>query len=141
MNPTVTVLVTHHLDCNRPYLDLCLQALDRTEGIEIEVIVLADSESCPTVPDGMTLVHNPDLNTATKKVHFGVAMSHPESKYFLLLSDDVVIGKRTIQTLVQTTGDQHGIMNPMSNSDNGGQFYAKFKWGCNADISEFTRFE
>lgn len=120
--PLVSVIVTHHLDENRGYLDLCLRALAASEGVPFEAIVISDAPTCPDVPEGMTLVHNRDLDTATKKGHFGIAMAHPESKYFFFLSDDVVIARHTIARMVEATADQMAISIPMSNGDNGAQF-------------------
>ena len=132
--PLVTVLVTHHLDENAKYLELCLESVKRQKGVDLEVIVLADTEHEPVVPEGFTLVHNRDLNTATKKVHFGIAMSDPRSKYFLLLSDDVIMGEVVLATLTHTLGEGLAVMNPMSNSDNGGQFITSLPWPCNVEL-------
>ena len=137
MTPVVTCIVTHHLDENRPYLDLCLRALSESEGIDYEAIVISDAETCPEVPAGMTLVHNMSLNTATKKGHFGIAMSDPASKYFMFLSDDVVVGKHTIARLVEGVWDQAIICNPMSNSDRGGQYLSNIPFSCEESIDSF----
>lgn len=127
--PRVSVIVTHHLDENRKYLDLCLEAL-KAQAFSFEAIVLADSESPPEVPDGFTLVHDRALTNATKKVQRGLAMADPRSEYFLLLSDDVVMGKGALATLVHGIGDRYAICNPMSNSDNGGQFQTHLEIPC-----------
>jgi len=135
--PVVSVLVTHHLDENRKYLNLCLEAL-KAQDYPYEAIVLADSETPPDVPDGFTLVHDRDLNTATKKTHRGVAMADPRSQYFLLLSDDVVMGKDTLRTLVEGLKGRAGIVNPMSNSDNGGQFSTDLDIPCSLDYQDLA---
>ncbi len=134
--PVVTVIVTHHLDENRPYLEACLRGLLSTIGVELEVLVLSDAETCPDVPPNFTLVHARDLNTATKKAHHGIAMADPRTKYYLFLSDDVVVGPKTIASLVRGVGDMHAICNPMSNSDNGGQFLTALPWGCQLELKD-----
>ncbi len=136
--PIVTVIISHHLDRNRPYLDACLQALDKSVGVGavFETLVISSADSDPVVPRGMTAVHNRMLDTATKKAHFGIAMSDPRSKYFLFLSDDVVVGPNMLARLIEGVGDSLMICNPMSNSDNGGQFLTKLPWACEVDLED-----
>lgn len=116
-NPVITVLLTHHLDENLGYLNLAMLALTRTKGVPIEVIVLADSETPPEVPDSFTLVHDPKLDNATKKVNFGMKMAHPASKYVFFHSDDVVLSENSLALLAHAIGEGMAIMNPLSNGD------------------------
>ena len=120
--PLVTVVVTHHLDSNRRYLDLCLEAVLRSKAVDFEVICLADSETCPVVPERVTLIWDRALDTATKKVHHGIKFAHPESKYFLLLSDDVVVSEWMLHVMVADLAGRDWILNPMSNSDYGSRY-------------------
>jgi GT2 family glycosyltransferase len=117
-----TVFLLHHLDENRPYLNLAMEGLKNSRGTEFEVIVLADSETPPEVPDGFTLVHDRALDTGVAKVHFGVKMADPRSKYFLIHSDDVVLSRDAIATLVKSAGDHAMILNPLTNNDQGSRF-------------------
>lgn len=132
--PLVTVLVAHHLDANRGYLDLALKSLLATTGIAIEIICLADSETCPEVPEKVTLVYDGRLDNATKKMHRGVKMAHPDSQYLLFMSDDVVVTKDTISRMVYDTHELPMIVGPMCNGDNGSRyltdFYRETKEGC-----------
>lgn len=137
-NPTVSVILTHHLDENTPYLNICVESLLRSEGVSFEVIVLSDAETKPHVPNGVQLIWDRSLNTATKKVEVGVKIADPNSKYFLLLSDDVAVSRFMMKTLVEGVADHPVICNPMSNSDNTGQFVANLPWGCTADLKEFN---
>lgn len=120
--PLVTVLVTHHLTANRKYLDLCLESVLRSKAVEFEVICLADSETVPEVPHEVMLIHDRSLDTATKKVHHGIKFAHPGSKYFLLLSDDVVVSEWMLHVLVADMAGREWILNPMSNSDYGTRY-------------------
>jgi len=121
-NPVVTVLLTHHLDENRKYVDLALKSVLASEGIEFEVILLCDTDTVPEVPPSVLVVHDNRLDTATKKVHHGIKLAHPASKYFLLLSDDVIVSKDMIANMVKWQDPEMGfIMNPLSNSDIGGR--------------------
>lgn len=149
--PTVTVLVTHHLDENAPYLELCLKALMAQKGVEYEVIVLADTERVPNVPDEFTLVHDRSLDTATKKVHHGIKMAHPESQAFLFLSDDVVMSETCLGRLIEGAMGTVSVVCPMTNGEVGTRYLARFQselpmrpdmrledlWGKERELIEF----
>jgi len=121
--PLVTVIITHHLSDNEKYLTLCLESLMMSEGVDFEAICLSDADTMPAVPEGVRLVWNRDLSTATKKAHHGITLAHPGSKYFLFLSDDVMVSKHMLSEMVGATADLAIIMNPMSNNDNESHFF------------------
>lgn len=137
-NPFVTVFITHHLDENRKYLDLCMRAIAGTKNVPIEVIVLADTNEPPVVLPGMQLVHDKSLNTSIKKVHYGMTLAHPESKHFLFLSDDVVVSEMMLANMVGGLGESRVIMTPMSNSDLGSRFVAQLPFPQTAEYEEFA---
>lgn len=124
MTPVVSVIIPHHLNENQAYLDLCLKAVNKSEGVSFEVIVVADTVEPPKVPTGVRMYHRPDLTTASAKVNWATTQAHPESKYFLIMSDDVVISKYALSELVYANGGLNIILNPMSNSEIGSRFYA-----------------
>lgn len=126
-SPLVSVILTHHLDRNRPYLNLAMNGLARQVSIPIEVIVLSDSETVPEVPEFFTLVHDRDLTTATKKVELGIKMAHPESRYIFHHSDDVLLSKHTLYRMAATLGDSEAILNPMCNNDLASRYMAPLK--------------
>lgn len=129
MNPLCTVLVTHHLDENRKYLELCLRAVLTNQGIPYEVICLADSESEPKIDPRVRLIYDRSLTDATKKIHRGVELAHPESRFFLFLSDDVVLAQRSLYYLTALAAHNPVIMNPMSNGDFGSRYAVElFLW-------------
>jgi hypothetical protein len=120
VKPVVSVLLTHHLDENRPYLDLAIESLATQEGIEFECLLMCDSESVPDYNySWLRIIHDPTLNTATKKVHYAVNHVHPDSKYFFFMGDDVVLASHTLSELVAGTKDCWLISNPLSNNENG----------------------
>lgn len=124
-NPIVTVVITHHLDENAEYLRLCLEALGRQKGVAFEALVMADTVTCPVVPDWVTLTHDPALSTATKKFHFGIKMAAPTSQYFMHLSDDVMMSQGALARCVNDLSMiDNAIMNPLSNGDLGSRFLA-----------------
>lgn len=123
MKPAVTVILMHHLDENRGYFDLALRSILQSRNVDYELIVLADSETAPEVPDHVTLVHDRLLDTGTKKVIRGVSMMHPDCTHFLLLSDDVIIHQDSLSAM--TKEPQSLIQVPSSNCQQGSRYIWK----------------
>lgn len=129
--PSVTVIVPHHLDENHEYLKLCLDSILASEGVSFEVICVADTKediqyTSPTNQGGVLYKHHrPDLTTASAKVNW--AAKQAKGKYLWIISDDVMVSKYAMRTMVEGMGENQIICNPMSNSDNGSQFYADLR--------------
>lgn len=131
MNPLVTVIVPHHLDENHEYLQLCLDSIIASKGVDFELICVADTLSYPryrhtpsTGKWNLTIVHRPDLNTGSAKFNWAVKNSDQNSQYVWVISDDVMIAGNAMKKMVEGLGDKLAICNPMSNSDNWGHFLA-----------------
>ena len=134
--PLVSVIIPHHLDENRHYLEKCVNSvLASKTPFPYEVIVVADSKNMPLFNESVTVYHDVSgaLCNATRKAHFAVTKAHPESKYFLFISDDVVLGQSCMARMAEGMGDNHGICNPMSNSDNGSQYLTDMPMPVNID--------
>ena len=117
MTPLITVISVHHLNENDKYLHWSLTSIMASVGISFEVICLSDAPECPKVPDGVRLIHDKDLINVTKKWNKGLELASKESKYVVLISDDVMISKYMLAELADTIGDNLWIMNPASNCD------------------------
>lgn len=140
--PLVTIILTHHLDENRKYLNLALQSIqNQTPQFNFETILVCSSDTVPDARQDVLIIHDKTLNNATKKVHHAVKLADPESKFFLLMSDDVILGKDFLSNIVIDPAD--AIVNPMSNSDLGTRYYRPIGMPVNADYEEmepwFTR--
>lgn len=132
---STTVLLLHHYDACRPYLELAIQGLaNQRKNVDFDVILLADSETCPEVPDWITLVYDKELDTGSKKVARGVKMSQTE--LLLIHSDDVILGEGSLKSLVQSASNL-SIINPMSNSDLGTRFVTQLGLRVNSSIEDF----
>lgn len=132
MKPIVSVILTHQLDENLPYLKLALRGLASTKGIPYEVWLMNGSESLvderETSLDHFHVIWDKSLNTATKKIEKAIKEHvSPESTHILLLSDDVIICHDTILNLYLAFRGREMIMNPMSNSDLGSLYEADLK--------------
>lgn len=114
-NPQVTVVVTHHINENDKYLELCLKALQASEGVEIEVFAVSDAPIRPAIEG----VHwDVSLDNVPKKWEYALKHSNPSAKYFLMVSDDVVVSKHMIQGMFEVlSSNPDMILGPMSNCD------------------------
>lgn len=120
MIPKLSVIIPFHRIENQPYLDLCLNSLIKQEDIALEIIVLATEGVSPRVPDGVGLSQMMGVSTFAKKQNMGVKLSHPESKYVFMGSDDLIFCKNSLSSMVKTL-DERGacFLNATSNCDNG----------------------
>ncbi len=119
-DPIVSVLLTHHLDACRPYLSWAIEGVMRSKGVPFELIVLADSETKPDVPEGVQLIWDKNLNTGTKKINHGVEIMNAPN--LLIHSDDVVLSETALFYLVHMANNQPIIQGVMSNSDIRGRY-------------------
>lgn len=136
--PILTVLVTHALDETEPYLKECLWALGQSSGVEFETILLASSESRPDHPEDVVLIHDRELNTATKKIHTGVEMASDSSQAFLFLSNDVVVRNDTIDNLWSASKVVKGIISPGSNSQQADIVWLGWKFPVNMNLQDVS---
>jgi GT2 family glycosyltransferase len=124
--PLVTCIVPHHLDENAGYLKLCLDSILASEGVDFEVICVADTRERPKYPLGandqrLQLFHDKSLGTASAKVNW--AVKRAKGKYLWIISDDVMVSKYAMKTMVEGVAGNPIICNPLSNSDNGSQYW------------------
>ena len=118
--PELTIMVPHHLPACRPYLDACLRSiLADPDGSRAQVVVVTDAPEPPAeLPARVTLVHRPDLDTATKKGAW--AMREFPTRWFLGASDDVVFGSGAIGALCEAAArlDDLALVAPDGNDEN-----------------------
>lgn len=118
MTPTVSVIVTSHLDSCRPYLDVCLWALMHTQGAEFETLVIASSETAPERKAApWAVIHDRSLDSGAKKWKHGAAVAHPKSEYFLFLSDDVMLSTWALCEMVKAAKKTGGIVSPFAQAE------------------------
>lgn len=148
--PLISVILMHHLDENRKYLDLAIRGLDAqrpwntgNNRVEFEIILISDAESYPegaTIKLCDTVIHSKEANTSNAKFNLGVARSNPDSKYFLFHSDDVVMGKGSLYGLSHHMLVDKAISCPMSNSDNGTRYVIEGVPGPDQEYEESGKY-
>lgn len=115
--PFVSVILMHHLDTNRPYLEMAIRALQRSQGLNFDVLLFSDADEPVKVNDPRFRVYNDkSLNEASLKIHKGMEMIHSEA-LVLTLSDDVVVSEWLLHDMAAAFQGRQFIMNPFSNSD------------------------
>ena len=120
-HPLVTVLVTHHLNENDKYLAACLRSVKASVGVNLEILAISDAAKRPDVADAV--VWDKTLVTCADKWEYAYKYSSPHSKYFMMISDDVMVSTRLISEFVSSIEGQEAIIGPMSNCDNGSRFF------------------
>lgn len=120
-----TVIITHHLNENQPYLDLCINSVLASEGADFDVLVMADTPKAPQISTSITpgkvqLIWATNLDTGTKKANAGMQTAFElGADHVLLLGDDVMISKHLINAQSTIASQLPMILNPYSNNDKG----------------------
>lgn len=133
--PKVSVIVTHHLNDNDKYLEACLLGLRYSKGIAFETVVMSSAQKKPSIDrlishSTATLCWEPELDTATKKIHHAVEdLISEDATHLMFLSDDVIVSQDCIADMYQAFRNRHLIMSPMSNSDLYGRYEADLEIG------------
>ena len=122
--PLVSILLTHHLPINREYLDACLRSIEAQVGGITAEVILASTYAPEDFPSWVRVVVDDNAPRWVNKINLAAKLAHPQSKYFLVLNDDVILSKTCIAQMVWTMGDNKWVMNPMSQCDNGWLFAA-----------------
>lgn len=121
----VSIIIPSFSANTRAHLDLCLQSIINMNyplGL-IDVIVSTPAAYEPECLFFAKVVHHPDPNRQfAEAVNYGVKMSHPESKYLLILNDDTILTKNSLLELVRTAEQEPAVINPTSNCDLGWKY-------------------
>lgn len=131
--PLVSVILTHQLDVNQPYLKLALRSLASSKGVALEVWLVSGGKFYPDTEElklpGFHCLHDPKLDTATAKIEYAMQFLSASSTHILLMSDDVMVAPTCIASMYKAFRGREMIMNPMSNSDSASLYEAHFKMG------------
>lgn len=110
----ITILITHHSEKNRKYLDLCLKSIFYQSFKDIEIIV-ATSYELKDLDKRVSIVMNMPNTTYGQKIN---AMAKAASgSHLLITQDDVVLTRLTLKNMMHILGSQKAIINPLSNCD------------------------
>lgn len=125
--PIVTIIICNHLSENEKYLNEAIASVWGScvafKGNE-EFFFISDAERIPVYPPGFFFktVHSFGLDTFGKKIAHAFEIMAPSSKGVLIVSDDIILSKNTLNELLQAGVFEDNfpcIVNPISNSDIG----------------------
>ncbi len=127
MTPKVSVLLASFGEQSQRYLNLCFRSLEAQTMQDFEVIHVSSGPFSPNPTGNRTRrhIHSPDRLHFPEAIDMAYKYSAPSSECILLLNDDVIMQKNCLRLLYETTmAAQTCILNPKSNCDDNGRFYA-----------------
>lgn len=112
---------------NQDYLDLCLKSLAEQTMKNFEIILVSSGAYKPNVKGLL----NSDVHFhSNERLHYPSAvakayeMSDSKNEYLFFLNDDVILNKFCLERLQQVVSHNDLLVNPHSNCDDNGRFYA-----------------
>lgn len=103
MTPIVSIIVTAYNPIAKPYLDLCIKSIRNLDYPKeaLSVIVVGGPDYLPRYDNVIT--GRPSLEEWYPPIglNYGISMSNPDSKYYFLLNDDVILTKNSLANLVE----------------------------------------
>lgn len=120
--PIVSIIIAHHLDINKKYLEVCVKSYLKSVRIDFEVIVLSDAETNPAryLPsdDKLRIYWDKSLSSYKRKIDRGYELMHPQSKFLFISNDDILVNKYAVVLMTEWAFNSNCIINGLSNSDN-----------------------
>lgn len=129
MNPLVSIVVVTYLESNQKYLDLCLKSIENLSLPKeaYEVILVSSGEYTPNKhPVIKEYMHSQGRLHYPEAINWGITHTNPESKYLLILNDDVILTKDSISNMAAVVQDMDVIAGPISNCDNHAKYGLMF---------------
>lgn len=120
MNPRVSIICTSYCPESKPYLNLCIESIRGLTYDNFETIIVGRPDHWPQY-EGTRTISPPyqDFWNSTG-LNYGVKYSDPESEYYFLINDDVILTKNCIQGLLSALQDSKvGQVMPIGNDMQG----------------------
>ncbi len=126
--PKVSIVVTAYLKANKRYLDLCVRSIKNLNypADLLDVVVVTHRDYQPEYAGVKVIWPDKEKYWNSEGMNFGVAHSHPDSKFLLILNDDTMLTKNSLRNLVLTVGDNLFCVNALSPCDNGIRYHLHF---------------
>lgn len=123
--PKISIIITSYLPEAKPYLELCLESvrnLDYPKEL-LDVLIVSKFGYAPLYDGVRTVAPLQHEYDPAVGVNFGVKNAFPESEYFFILNDDVILTKQSLLKLVQYQSNKIGVLMPIGN-DQQGKYHA-----------------
>lgn len=118
-NSKVTIVCATYLKENDKYLRVAIESVKNQNYDNYEMILVSSGSHVPeNIPKWITHIHHQTQHHYPEAINSGVKLADPESKYYLIINDDVILTKDAVTNLVHSAGDNQIILNPISNCDN-----------------------
>lgn len=141
----VSIICATYLKENERYLKLAIDSIVNQSYTNYELIVVSSGEHTPEVPHWVKHLHHNDRHHYPEAINSGVKLADPNSKYYLIINDDVIITKNAIKNMVDVAQDNDIIINPISNCDNHAKYNLIFGYHKNGNFTplpnRFYRFD
>lgn len=112
--PKVSIVVTTYLEKTKRYLDICMRSIENLNYPKerLDVILVGRKDYMPEYPSVRTVCPEEPEFSNPKGLNFGINSAHPDSEYFFILNDDVVLTPDSLVNLVMAA-IPNVILNPM----------------------------
>lgn len=141
----VSVIIPTCRNENQSMLDDCLESVDTQTHTDLETIVVSSCTELTQVKEHHKLIQFDHRLTFPEAINIGVAKSDPNTDYYFLLNDDVILSWQAIHGLVEFIGHHPGLVGVTSNCDNGWYYHGDFEiqneTGCLPNKTQYSREE
>lgn len=118
-NSKVTIVCATYLKESDKYLRVAIESVKNLDYDNYELILVSSGEHVPQdIPKWIKHIHHRDRHHYPEAINSGIKEADPESKYYLLINDDVIMTRNSLTNLVNKAMDNDIILNPISNCDN-----------------------
>lgn len=120
LNPRFLQIIIPHYTASTDLLNLAIESVLGSTGPERDILVVSSSEIKPSFEDPRVRVLHQDQRLSFSQANnWGLRNIHPRTTHILLLNDDTIVSKHTIQAYFDAMGTKDIILNPYSNCDKG----------------------
>ena len=120
-HPKVSLIITTWLESSKKYLDLCIESVRNLnyDLDSLEVLIIGKKSYQPQYAGCKTIAPDSDQFYPAHGINFGMRHASPDSKYFFICNDDVILTQNCLTRLVDFTRENKILVNPTSPCDNG----------------------
>lgn len=142
MHKSVSVLITHHLQKNEPYLTRAIDSVINQTLKHTYLHVICSNPVSQEIKDkygSANFIENESLNSSTKKCDFWLDNLVGKDDNTLYMSNDVILGKHCLMAM---SSNENCIQSPLSNNEYMSRYYWPIPWNRSAyDIGEVNEQE
>lgn len=137
----VSIVVTTYLESTKKYLDLCIASIHNLNYPKelLDIVLVGRKGYLPQYPGVRTICPEEESFHNSVGLNCGFKATHENSKYILMLNDDVILTKNSLSHLVNAVGDKKVMANALSPCDNGTTYEMAMGYQKNDQIVWFEK--